>query len=248
MKQMRKSYNLMNVKSHFCKILLIFVVAFGITTVNAEEPRIIVDYPLSGMHTRSSSILLEGRTVGFSPSEVAITLDDSTTLVKKIKCIDNRFQLEIQLGAGKTTFSVSGKSSSSPLIETGFHVFRDCTVTNIIGQTEVYVNTDKLELNKTVTMINNRSMVPLREFAGFFGAKVSWNDVTKKTDITLGRHKSTIGVGAKTATVSGIMMESNPPATIINGTLYVTARLFSKTVGGGVAWDAGSRTLSIGVP
>jgi hypothetical protein len=245
---MRKSYKLMNVKSHFCKILLIFTVAFGITTVNAEEPRIIVDYPLSGMHTRSSSVLLEGRSVGFSPLEVTITLDDSTTLVQKVKCIDNRFQLELQLGAGKTTISISGKTATSPLIESGFHVYRDCTVTNIVGQTEVYVNTDKLELNKTVTMIGNRSMVPLREYAGFFGAKVNWNDATKKTEVILGRHRSIIGVGAKTATVSGIMMESNPPATIIEGTLYVTARLFSKTVGGGVAWDAGSRTLSIGVP
>ncbi len=238
----------MNVKSHFCKILLIIIVAFGITTLNAEEPRIIIDYPLSGMHTRSNSVLLEGRTVGFSPSEVTITLDDSTTLTQKVKCIDNRFQLEIQLGAGKTTLSISGKTTTSPLIESGFHVYRDCTVTNIIGETEIYVNTDKLELNKTVTMINNRSMVPLREFANFFGAKISWSGATKKTEVILGRHKSTIGVGAKTATVSGVMMESNPPATIIDGTLYVTARLFSKTVGGGVAWDAGSRTLSIGVP
>jgi hypothetical protein len=91
-------------------------------------------------------------------------------------------------------------------------------------------------------------MVPLKEFAGFFGADITWSQAKRQATVTLGRRVSSITLGSRSATVLGSYVDSNPPAKIINGTMYVSSRLFSKTVGGGVAWDSYSRTLSIGVP
>lgn len=216
--------------------------------LNAEDPRIIISYPLSGMHTRSETILIEGKTVGFSPSQVKIILDESTIQTNMVNCVDNRFQLEVKLGSGRTTISAQAKVGNSPMVESGFYIFRDCSVTNIIGSSEVYINSDKRELGNLFVMEKNRTMVPLREVAGFFGATVAWDSQKKACNIKLGRKTSTVAIGSKIANVGGFSVESNPPAKIINGTLYVSSRLLSKTVSGGVAWDAYTRTITLAVP
>ncbi len=238
----------MNIKSISCKLLLVYVLMASLLPVKGEDPRIIISYPLSGMHTRSDTILIEGKTIGFSPSQVKIILDESTILTSMVNCVDNHFQLEIKLGSGKTTISAQAKVGNNPMVESGFYIFRDCSVTNIVGSSEVYINSDKRELVNLFIMENNRTMVPLREVAGFFGATISWNAKKKSCDVTLGRRTSSIVIGSKTATVAGFTVESNPPAKIINGTLYVSSRLLSKTVGGGVAWDSYTRTITLAVP
>jgi hypothetical protein len=240
---------MMNIKSISCKLLLVYaILAPVLITVKAEDPRIVITYPLSGMHTRAKTVLLEGKTIGFSPNNVTIILDESTVLTKTIQCIDNRFQLEINLGSGRTTISAQAKLDGKQTVEAGFYFFRDCSVTNIIGSYEVYVNSDKHELDKPFVMEKNRTLVPLRQVADFFGANVSWDSKKNMATVTLGRKKSTIVLGLKTANVAGFSVDSNPPAKIIGNTLYVSSRLLSKTVGGGVAWDSYTRTLTLAVP
>lgn len=240
---------MMNIKSISCKLLIVYsMLSLGVMPTNAEDPRIVITYPLSGMHTRSQTVLLEGKTVGFSTQVVTIILDESTMLTRNVACVDNHFQLEVALGSGRTTVSAQAKLDARQTLETGFYVFRDCSVTNIIGSYEVYVNSDKHELTKPFLLEKNRTLVPLRQVADFFGASVSWDANKKVATVSLGRKKSSITLGAKTATVSGIGVESMPPARMIDGTLYVSSRLLSRTVGGGVAWDSYTRTLTLAVP
>ncbi|NTU61394.1 MAG: copper amine oxidase N-terminal domain-containing protein [Caldiserica bacterium] len=175
-------------------------------------------------------------------------LDESTVLTSMVTCVDNRFQLEVKLGSGRTTISTQAKVGNNPMVESGFYIFRDCSVTNIIGSSEVYINSDKRELDNLFVLEKNRTMVPLREVAGFFGATISWNAQKKACNVTVGRKTSSISIGSKTANVAGFTVESNPPAKIINGTLYVSSRLLSKTVSGGVAWDSYTRTITLAVP
>lgn len=240
---------MMNIKSISCKLLIVYsILSMSALPTNADDPRIIITYPLSGMHTRSQSILLEGKTVGFSPSVITLILDESTVLTKNVPCVDNHFQLELTLGSGRTTISAQAKLDAKQTLETGFYIFRDCSVTNIIGSYEVYVNSDKQDLTNLFVLEKNRTLVPLRQIAGFFGASVTWDANKKVATVTLGRKKSSIALGSKSATVAGYSVESNPPAKIINGTLYVSSRLLSRTVGGGVAWDSFTRTLTLAVP
>ena len=116
------------------------------------------------------------------------------------------------------------------------------------GDIAVKVNGAPIVFDVQPTMIENRTMVPLREVAGFFGATVAWDSQKKACNIKLGRKTSTVAIGSKIANVGGFSVESNPPAKIINGTLYVSSRLLSKTVSGGVAWDAYTRTITLAVP
>lgn len=239
---------MMNIKSNSCKLFLILSIFLATNTIKADGPRIVITYPLSGMHTRSESVLIEGKVDGFKPSQVLISLDQSTILTQKVNCTDGHFQLEVKLGAGKTNISASAKPDGMQLVETGFYIFRDCTVTNIIGQTDLYVNSDKRELTNLFKIENGRTLVPLREVAQYFGANIGWNAEKKACTITIGRRVSTIALGSKKATVAGVSVDCDPPAKVIDGTFYVSSRMFSKTIGGGVAWDAYSKTLSIAVP
>ena len=124
---------MMNIKSNSCKLFLILSIFLATNTIKADGPRIVITYPLSGMHTRAESVLIEGKIDGFKPSQVLISLDQSTILTQKVNCTDGNFQLEVKLGAGKTNVSASAKPDGMQLVETGFYIFRDCTVTNIIG-------------------------------------------------------------------------------------------------------------------
>jgi hypothetical protein len=239
---------MINIKSISCKISLILALSFTLNIIKAEEPKITISYPLSGMHTRSETILIEGKLTGFTAAKVLLILDESTVLTKYVDCVDGIFQLEVKLGSGRTTISAQAKIDGKPMVETGFYIFRDCTVTNIIGQSEVYVNSDKRELDALIKLENNRSLVPVRQIAGYFGATVGWDAKNRQCIVTIGRRQSTIKLGSDTAVIAGQKIESKPPAKIIDGTLYVSSRLFSKTIGGGVAWDAYTRTISIAVP
>lgn len=205
------------------------------------------DSPPSGIHVRTDNLYVKGTVSDKTIKNVDIILDGATVGKTNVPCNNGIFSTSINLGAGKTAVSVQAFTGET-YIESGIVVFRDCSVSAAVDSREAYVNMDTKFLAHPVKIISGRAMVPLREFAGFFGANVSWDEENREIVVALGKTKSSIKLGATSGKVSGKTITCDPPATSIYGASYVPSRFFSEMIGGGVSWDGKTKRITIGVP
>lgn len=110
----------------------------------------------------------------------------------------------------------------------------------------VSVDGEKLDFeDMTPTLVNGRTLVPLRAIFEALGATVDWNDKTQT--VTAKRKKTTvkITVGDNKLYVNGSAIELDVPAQIINDRTLVPARAVSEAFGCKVDWNEITRTVSI---
>lgn len=89
------------------------------------------------------------------------------------------------------------------------------------------------------------TLVPLRVVSENLGAKVDWNQKTKKVTITQGSTTIVLTLGSKTATVNGVAKALNLAPQIKNNTTMVPIRFVSENLNCNVFWDKDSQTVSI---
>ncbi|HOO97010.1 MAG TPA: stalk domain-containing protein [Caldisericia bacterium] len=237
----KKIYKFVNI----CLLLLIIACLSGFT--NSDETTIKIATPPSGLHTRETSLFLRGSVSNTNINSVDLLLDGATIGRISTSCKDGTFSNTVTLGAGKTAITAQAFSDGQ-YIEAGIVVYRDCSVTAGIGESQVYVNSGIDYLANPILIIYGRSLVPLREFANFFGAEVGWDDVNREITVTLGRLKSSIKLGSDQGTIDGVKTKCDPPAKSINSTAYVPSRFLASMVGGGVSWNGSTKMLTVAVP
>lgn len=98
------------------------------------------------------------------------------------------------------------------------------------------------------TIINGRTVVPLRAIFEALGAQVEWDDKNKTVIARKNSEVITIKVGSTTAFVNNKIIELDVPATIIDGRTLVPVRFVSESFGYDVKWDNSSRTVLIDDP
>lgn len=229
-------------------MLAIIPIYFTYPVTNAEEISIKIDYPMSGLHTRKSEIIVKGTLNVPGISTVKIVTDGSTIGEISVPVADRVFESEISLGSGKTIINAIAKMQSGKNIETGIVIYRDCTVTTVAGSGLAYVNQTEQTIQNPVQIKGSRTLVAVREFAQLFGAKVGWNAKTKEITVSMGRLKSSFRLGAKEGIVDGKKTAIDPPSEMIYGVTYVPSRFFASMMGGGVVWHKETKTLSVSVP
>lgn len=94
------------------------------------------------------------------------------------------------------------------------------------------------EIDVPATIINNRTMVPLRYIGEALGAKVDWVAKTKTITITQGTKKLTLVIDK---TAPGL----DVPATIVNNRTLVPLRYISESLGANVMWFPTTKTVQI---
>jgi hypothetical protein len=239
---------------YMSKILIltnIFVINFlclGYSHTNAEETLIKIDYPMSGLRTRRSDVIVKGTLSATNITSVKVTLDGSTVGEFSVPVENMEFETTITIGSGKSSINASTKTSSGRNIETGIVIYRDCTVTTIAGSGTAYVNQTEQMVTNPVQIKGNRTLVAVREFAQFFGAKVGWDAKKKEITVSMGRLKSSFKIGAKEGVVDGKRIAIDPPSEMMFGSAYIPSRFFSSMMGGGVVWHKETKTLSVSVP
>ncbi len=237
----------MTKNSCFVHKTLLLLIAALLFVAMTFEVTIKIDSPPSGIHVRSENLYIKGSISDKSISNIDVILDGATVGRQTIPCVGGYFDSNISLGAGKTSISLQAKVSDT-YVESGIVVFRDCSVSAAIDDRVAFVNMDTRSLAHPVKIISGRSMVPLREFAGFFGAEVSWDEENREIVVTLGKLSSSIKLGADIGVINGQTVTCDPPATSIYGASYVPSRFFSEMIGGGVSWDGSTKRITIGVP
>lgn len=229
-------------------IFMINLFCLGYPGVKAEEILIRIDYPMSGLHTRRPEIIVKGTLNTSNIASVKITLDGSTVGEISVPVENMEFEATVAIGSGKTSINASAKTPSGRSIETGIVIYRDCTVTTIAGSGLAYVNQTEQTIINPVQIKGNRTLVAVREFAQFFGAKVGWDAKTKEITVSMGRLKSSFKIGAREGTIDGKKLKIDPPSEMMFGAAYVPSRFFASMMGGGVVWHKETKTLSVSVP
>jgi len=98
------------------------------------------------------------------------------------------------------------------------------------------------------TIIDGRTLVPLRAIFEALGATVEWDQVTKTVTSERGSDKIELTVGSDTFYKNGERGDLDVPGQILNGRTLVPARAIAEAYGVDVQWDAATRTVILTTP
>ena len=95
------------------------------------------------------------------------------------------------------------------------------------------------------TIINSRTMVPLRSIFEAMGADVSWDNDTRTARGERNGTTVSIAIGSNVLYVNGRAVGLDSPACIINNRTMVPVRAIAEAFQATVDWDNPSRTVII---
>ncbi len=99
------------------------------------------------------------------------------------------------------------------------------------------------ELDAPATIINGRTMVPIRFVAESLGISVEWDKQTKSVIVNNG--EILLPIGANQATVNGAAVSLDSSPVLVNNRTLVPIRFVAETLGAKVDWDSKSKTATI---
>ncbi|MBB6217227.1 hypothetical protein HNQ80_003346 [Anaerosolibacter carboniphilus] len=123
----------------------------------------------------------------------------------------------------------------------------------IIGLTPIYAEEPiKVSVDGTIltfdvnpTVVENRTLVPLRAIFESLGAEIQWDNATKTVTGIKGNNKIILQIGDNYAMVNGEKKELEVAGKIIDNRTMVPARFIAESLGASVSWDAGKKMVVI---
>ncbi len=98
------------------------------------------------------------------------------------------------------------------------------------------------------TIVEGRTLVPLRAIFEALGASVEWNGETRTVTSAKGDTAIELSIDSTSLYVNGEVKTLDVPAMIINGRTMVPARAIAEAYGVEVAWDGETRTVILTTP
>ena len=87
------------------------------------------------------------------------------------------------------------------------------------------------------TVINDRTLVPLRFISESFGAQVGWDEATQTATVVLDGKSVSAIIGSNALTVDGQSVPLDVPAQVINDRTMLPLRAMAESLGKTVFWD-----------
>ena len=122
-----------------------------------------------------------------------------------------------------------------------------CTV-NVCAADEnikVIIDITNVKFDVPPTIINGRTLVPLRAIFEALGATVEWDDATQTVTSEKGETKISLTINSNIMTVNGEEKTLDVPATLIDSRTLVPVRAISESFGLAVGWDGNNNIVSI---
>ena len=110
---------------------------------------------------------------------------------------------------------------------------------------DLYVDLAKIETDTPPTIVDGRTLVPLRAIFEALGAEVEWDNNTRTAIGTRGNTVVSVQINSRIAYVNGEEKELDVPAQIINNRTMVPARFVSEAMGCKVTWYQTKRTAAV---
>ncbi|MBQ7039208.1 MAG: hypothetical protein IJN39_01430, partial [Clostridia bacterium] len=99
--------------------------------------------------------------------------------------------------------------------------------------------------DQPATIVEGRTLVPLRGIFEGLGASVYWKGETQTVTAIKGDTTIILQIGNKTSTKNGTEIELDVPAQIVNSRTLVPVRFVSEALGAEVEWDAENQAVMI---
>lgn len=116
---------------------------------------------------------------------------------------------------------------------------------SLANEVKVFVNGEELKTDQGATIVDGRTLVPLRAIFEVLGADVEWDDVTKSVEARKRYKKINLQIGSKAIYINQIRNEIDVSAMLINSRTMVPARAVSEALDAKVEWDGDTRTVYI---
>ena len=110
------------------------------------------------------------------------------------------------------------------------------------------LNNDKFEPKEgqmPPIILNDRTLVPVREVFEYLGGTVNWDNNERRVDVTLDKKTISLWIDKTTAKVDGKEIELDVPAKIINNKTMVPARFIAEKGDLVVDWNQETYTVDI---
>ena len=113
------------------------------------------------------------------------------------------------------------------------------------GAIDLYVDNDLINTDTPPTIVDGRTLVPVRAIFESIGATVTWDADTRTATGVRGDVVVSIQIDNTTAYVNGQPQTLDVPAKIINGRTMVPARFISEAMGCDVTWYQDTQTVGV---
>ena len=110
---------------------------------------------------------------------------------------------------------------------------------------DVKIDNKKLVMDVPASIINGRTMVPMRAIFEKLGATVIWDDATKGITAKKGEKTIILTLNRKTAYINGSANILDAAPTTLGGRTMVPVRFVSEAMGCTVQWDKNTETVNI---
>ena len=125
-------------------------------------------------------------------------------------------------------------------------VFSLCTVTASAEENiKVIIDIKNVKFDVPPTIVNGRTLVPLRAIFEALGATVEWDDATQTVTSEKEGTKISLTINSNIMTVNGEEKTLDVPATLIDSRTLVPVRAISESFGLAVGWDGENNIVSI---
>lgn len=109
----------------------------------------------------------------------------------------------------------------------------------------VKLNGQLISFDQPPTIIDGRTLVPLRAIFEALGATVEWNGETQTVTSQKGSTSVSLSIDSKTMYKNGKAVTLDVPSQLINDRTLVPARAVAEAFGCDVDWDSDTKTVTI---
>lgn len=113
---------------------------------------------------------------------------------------------------------------------------------------DLYVDGSALQTDVPPTILNGRTLVPLRAIFEALDAEVVWNGATQTASAVKAGTTVEVTIDDKTAYVNNQPQTLDVPAQLIDGRTMVPARFVSESLGARVLWDGNTESVYVITP
>ena len=124
-------------------------------------------------------------------------------------------------------------------------VFAALLLSTNVFAVDLYVDTDKIDTDTEPTIVDGRTLVPLRAIFEALGATVEWDDASRTATGTRDGKTVVITIDSAMAYVDGEAKTLDVPAQIINSRTMVPARFVAESMNCEVTWFEKSGTAAV---
>ncbi|HQJ56368.1 MAG TPA: PQQ-binding-like beta-propeller repeat protein [Caldisericia bacterium] len=193
--------------------------------------------------TSQSWIILSEKTFSGNEFRIQVTINSSNLKENEI----SYGKIEISSNGGAYTIEVYVKAL--PKEEKPEKI----VIVLQIGNKTMYVNNVSQQIDVPPTIIEGRTLLPIRYVVEPLGAKIFWDDVERRVTIEFKDITIDLWIGKSTAKVNGkdrAIDPSNPKVAplIISGRTMLPVRFVAENLGCDVGWDPDTREVTITYP